>query len=122
MSQLQKLLDSKFPMTEGMSSEGVRLFTIWREIFEEGYNAAISGTGWLSLSAPIGEAEDVRIVPKCTKCPVLGLALTRHHQLRCEANGMRYRYISEEQAKTFPSWCPMKKTPLVINNITYSTI
>lgn len=39
MDNLQKLLDQKFPLPEGMSSEGHRLFTVWREIFTEGYKA-----------------------------------------------------------------------------------
>lgn len=40
MSQLQKLLDSKFPITESTSEDGKRLYEVWRDIFTEGYNAA----------------------------------------------------------------------------------
>lgn len=39
MNKLQELLDKKFPMPEGMSSEGHRLFTVWRDIMAEGYAA-----------------------------------------------------------------------------------
>lgn len=66
MSQLQKLLDKKFPMPEGMSSEGHRLFTVWRDIFEEGYKegyAARAEEHALAIPTPGYNIKEV--VEKC---------------------------------------------------------
>lgn len=38
MTNLQKLLDEKFPITDKTRDDGRRLYTVWREIFTEGYN------------------------------------------------------------------------------------
>lgn len=41
MSNLQQLLDEKFPITKQTSEDGKRLYLVWRDIFAEGYNAAV---------------------------------------------------------------------------------
>jgi hypothetical protein len=66
MSNLQRLLDIKFPMPEGMSSEGHRLFTVWREIFGEGYKAGYADRAEehaLQIPTPGYNREDV--IKKC---------------------------------------------------------
>lgn len=53
MQKLQELLDKKFPMPEGMSSEGHQLFTVWREILAEGYAAGYAdGADHIALTIP----------------------------------------------------------------------
>lgn len=66
MDNLQTLLDKKFPMPEGMSSEGHRLFTVWRDIFEEWYKegyAARAEEYALTIPTPGYNREDV--LQKC---------------------------------------------------------
>lgn len=66
MSKLQELLDRKFPMPEGMSTEGHRLFTVWREIMAEGYAAGYADKAYeraLTIPTPGYNREDV--LKKC---------------------------------------------------------
>lgn len=62
MSKLQELLNKKFPMPEGMSSEGQRLFTVWRDIMAEGYAAGYADKAdekALSIPTPGYNREEV---------------------------------------------------------------
>lgn len=63
-------------MPEGMSSEGHRLFTVWRDIFEEGYNegyAARAEEHALTIPTPGYNREDV--LKKCRELIVAGNSL-----------------------------------------------
>lgn len=76
MSKLQELLDKKFPMPEGMSSEGYRLFTVWRDIMVEGYAAGYTDRAeehMLTIPTPGYNREDV--LQKCKDLIAAGNSL-----------------------------------------------
>lgn len=66
MSKLQELLDKKFPMPEGMSSEGHRLLTVWRDIMAEGYAAGYADkTDEEALKIPTPGYNKEEILKRC---------------------------------------------------------